>query len=135
MSISYIATLCAAAAAWIFGAVWYSALSRQYQTSLGKTPGKILSAGRQKPPIGALVSCFVAELLMAVVLANLMHHLGFMTAKAGAMLGTACWLGFVATTVTVNNEFPGRSTMLTVIDSGHWLGVLLIEGLVIGAFS
>jgi hypothetical protein len=31
--------------------------------------------------------------------------------------------------------YSGRKLALTIIDSGHWLGVLLIVGIVIGAFG
>jgi hypothetical protein len=34
----------------------------------------------------------------------------------------------------VNNAFPGRKLMLSVIDSIHWIAVGAIEGAVIGAF-
>jgi hypothetical protein len=36
--------------------------------------------------------------------------------------GVVCWFGFVLTTVATNNAYPGRKTMPTVIDAGHWLG-------------
>ena len=42
------------------------------------------------------------------------------------------WFGFVLTTMTVNNAFHGKRPMLTVIDSLHWLGALLIMGLIVG---
>jgi hypothetical protein len=45
------------------------------------------------------------------------------------------WFGFVLTTVTVNNGFSMRKPMLTVIDSLHWLGVLLIIGAIVGAWG
>jgi hypothetical protein len=37
--------------------------------------------------------------------------------------------------MAVNNAFTGRKTMLTVIDAGHWLGVMIILGAVLGAFA
>ena len=40
--------------------------------------------------------------------------------------------GFVATTITVNNAFQKRSFALTLIDGGHWLLVLLVQGTVLG---
>ena len=42
------------------------------------------------------------------------------------------WLGFVITTMAVNNAFRGAKPALTLIDGGHWLGVLLLQGAVIG---
>ena len=47
----------------------------------------------------------------------------------------SCWFGFVLTTVATNNAYPGRKTMLTVIDAGHWLGVLVIIGAILGGFG
>jgi hypothetical protein len=38
----------------------------------------------------------------------------------------------VLTTVTINNAYGGRKLMLTVIDSAHWLGVLVIIGAIVG---
>jgi hypothetical protein len=45
------------------------------------------------------------------------------------------WLGFVVTTIAVNYAFGGRKPMLIVIDSGHWLLVLLLMGAIIGAMG
>jgi hypothetical protein len=42
---------------------------------------------------------------------------------------------FVVTTMAVNNAFSGRSAMLTVIDSGHWLAALIVMGAIIGAMG
>ena len=42
------------------------------------------------------------------------------------------WFGFVLTTLSVNYAFSGRRPMLTVIDAGYWLGVLVIIGAIVG---
>lgn len=47
-------------------------------------------------------------------------------------MGASVWLGFVATTLAVNHTFQGAKKELTLIDGGHWLGVLLVQGLLIG---
>jgi len=80
---------------------------------------------------------FVALLVMAWVLAGLMGHLGpgQVTAKNGVVSGAFAWLGFVVTTIFVNNAYPGRKYTLSVLDSIHWLGVLVIQGAVIGAMG
>ena len=41
----------------------------------------------------------------------------------------------VMTTQIVNHRFQGLSWNLTLIDGGHWLGVLLVQGIVIGWLS
>jgi hypothetical protein len=69
------------------------------------------------------------------VLAGVIGHMGTVTIRNGVISGAFCWLGFVVTTLAVNYAFGGRNPMLTLIDGGHWLGVLLIIGAVIGAFG
>ena len=74
---------------------------------------------------------------MAWVLAGIIAHLGpgQVTIRNGVISGAFIWLGFVVTTLAVNYGFGGRRPMLTVIDSGHWLGVLIVMGAIIGAFG
>ena len=80
---------------------------------------------------------FIAELIMAWVLAGMIGHLGVgqVTIRNGVISGLFAWLGLVVTTMAVNNAFGGRKAMLTAIDSGHWLVVLLIMGAIIGAMG
>ena len=72
--------------------------------------------------------------MMAWVLAGIIGHLGTdqVTAMNGLISATFVWFGFVLTSLTVNHRFQGATTSLTLIDGGHWLGVLLVQGLVIG---
>jgi hypothetical protein len=49
--------------------------------------------------------------------------------------GVLVWLGFVVTTISVNNAFQRRSLTLTVIDSGGWLAVLVVQGIILGVFG
>ena len=72
---------------------------------------------------------------MAWVLAGLIGHLGPPTLRAGVISGAFCWLGFVITTLLVNNSFTRRDWRLLFIDGGHWLLVLLLMGAIIGAMG
>lgn len=38
----------------------------------------------------------------------------------------------VITTMAVNHAFQGQRGALTLTDGGHWLGVLLIQGAILG---
>jgi len=49
----------------------------------------------------------------------------------GVISGAAVWLGFVITTIIVNNAFQKRTLALTVIDAAIWLAVLVLQGVVI----
>jgi Protein of unknown function (DUF1761) len=77
---------------------------------------------------------FAANLVMAWMLAGVVGHLGIgaVTIRSGVISAAAVWLGFVVTTQTVNYSFGKRPLKLLLIDSGHWLTVLLLQGAVIG---
>ncbi len=127
MTIDYLAIFAATIAAWIAGAIWYGVLGKQWMAALGWS-----EAERPKSmPIGPMVTSFVAELIMALMLSGIMTHLAFTGVRNGMISGAFCWLGFVVTTIAVNNAFQKRSIMLSVIDAGHWLVVLLVMGAVL----
>jgi len=134
MHINFIAVLVAAVVAFILGSIWYTVLGKRWQAALGKSDEEIGKTPGM-PPVGALIASFVAELIMAFVLAHLLNRAPVHGPVYGAAVGAVCWLGFVVTTITVNNAYPGRKLALTVIDSAHWLLVLAAEGAVIGAFG
>jgi Protein of unknown function (DUF1761) len=126
---NYLAILVAAIGAFAFGAAYYMTLSKQWLAAVGK-----VEPNRSPVPF---ITSFVAELVMAWVLAGMLAHFGAgqVTVKNGVISGLFLWLGFVLTTVVVNNGYAGRKFSLTAIDSVHWLGVLVIQGAIIGAFG
>jgi hypothetical protein len=81
------------------------------------------------------VLAFVAALLMATVLSILIARTGEVTLSRGVLVGLLAWLGFVVTSMAVNHRFTNQKPALTLIDGGHWLAVLLLQGAVIGAFG
>ena len=136
MNVDWLAILAAAAASWIFGAVWYGALSGPWMRAAGLTPAGLAGPdGRRTAPIVPLAVSFVAEFVMALILAGVIAHTAKkgVTISAGALVGAICWLGFVITTLATNHAYGKARPTLTVIDGSHWLGVLLIQGVVLGA--
>jgi hypothetical protein len=131
--INYLAILIAAVAGFAFGAVYYISLSKQWLAAIGMTK-EALAARRSPVPF---VVTIVALLIMAWVLAGGIGHLGpgQVTLKNGVISALFMWLGFVITTLAVNYSFGQRRPMLTVIDGIHWLGVLVIQGAIIGAMG
>jgi hypothetical protein len=132
--LNYLAIVIAAIVAWVAGAVWYMGLGKSWTAAHGMTPEQ-MHANKSKP--GAylpFIYVFVAELVMAWVLAGLMGHLGAgqVTALNGVVSGAFCWLGFVITTIVANNTFAMRDMRLIWIDGGHWLLVLALMGAIIG---
>jgi hypothetical protein len=127
---NYLAVLLAAVAGFAFGAAWYGILSKPWIKA-----SRIDPSSPSAPPLAPLlVNSFVCELIMAWVLAGVIGHLGEGQATLwnGVVSGFFIWLGFVATTTAVNQRYEGFGWDLTLIDIGHWLGVLLIMGAIIG---
>src|SRR5262245_27871461 len=137
-TVNFLAILVAAIAAWLFGAVYYTALGKPWMAAQGKTMEQCKAEQAGKSPAAMAVPfvlAFIGCLIMAYVLYGILVHLNMFTLRAGAISGAFCWFGFVLTTMTVNNAFTGRKAMLTVIDSAHWLGVLVIIGGIVGWFG
>jgi hypothetical protein len=134
--INYLAVFAAGVAGWLVGAVWYGVLGKQWMTALGWTEADCAGPdGKRHMPVGPMIIAYVAQLLMALMLAGLMGHMGTPSVMIGVISGALVWLGFVVTTITVNNAFQKRTLTLTVIDGGHWLAVLVLQGVVLGLFG
>ena len=75
---------------------------------------------------------------MAWMLAGVLLHLSAtipLGIRTGMISAAFCWLGFVITSMLVNNSFARRDWRLLWIDGGHWLVVLLLMGAIMGAIS
>ena len=131
--LNYIAILAAAVAGFAFGSVWYMALSKPWMAAVGKTEDEI----KATMTAGPFILAFVMQLVMAWVLAGVIGHLGQeqVTFSNGVISGGFVWFGFVMTTLVVNHAYQGARRALTVIDGLHWLGVLVVQGAVIGLFG
>ena len=136
-SLNYWPILIAAIASFAFGALWYGLLGRQWMTARGLSEADMAAAKAQmgRLPVPYIVA-FVALLIMAWMLAGVLFHLGQAglapSIRTGLISGFFLWLGFVITTMAVNHAFQGARGALTLIDGGHWLGVLLIQGAILG---
>ena len=139
--VNYLAIVIAAVAAWLAGAAWYGALAKPWVAAQGKSMEEFKAqqeAMRGSPAAYApFIIAFVAELVMAWVLAGVIGHLGpgQVTLRNGVVSAALVWLGFVVTTLAVNYTFGQRGLKLGAIDAGHWLLVLVVEGAVIGAIG
>jgi len=134
--INHLAILIAAIAGWLVGAVWYGLLGKAWVEAQGRTMEEFKA--QQAAMVGKFsgqlpfIFAFLANLVMAWVLAGMVGHIGSVTVRSAVISALFAWLGFVVTTMLVNNAFTGRRYMLLAIDAGHWLAVLVIMGIVIG---
>jgi uncharacterized membrane protein required for colicin V production len=133
--LNFVAIIVATVASFAFGSVYYMSLAGKWLAALGKTEEQIRADGGMTPKIFIVTA--VAQFVMAWVLAGIIGHLGTgqVTPLNGVISGAFVWFGFVVTTQAVNHGYQGQKKSLTVIDSAHWLGVLLLQGLIIGLFG
>jgi uncharacterized protein DUF1761 len=133
-AINFIAVAVAGVAGWLVGAVWYGAFGRQWMRALGMSEEEC--NGPRQMPVGPMMLAIVANVLMALMLAGVTGHIvPRPTIVAGIVAGALVWLGFVITTMAVNNAFAQRKIALTLIDGAHWLAVLVVQGIVLGFFG
>jgi len=130
-AVNWLAVVLAALASMAFGFAWYMALSRPWLAAVGKSREQI-NPGDATPFIWTAA----AELVMAYFIALLTPLLtGATTLSNGLLIAAHMWLGFVVTTLVINHRYQRAPWALTAIDGGHLLGVLLVQGAVIGLFG
>ncbi len=131
--VNYIAVVVAAACGFFFGFAYYMTLGKQWMAATGKSEESLKAGGMAKPMIISAIS----QLIMAFMLGGILGHLGAdqITVTGGLITGAFIWFGFVVTVIAVNYAWQRAKPMLTIIDGGHWLGVLLIEGAILGAMG
>ncbi|KAB2915276.1 MAG: DUF1761 domain-containing protein [Hyphomicrobiaceae bacterium] len=131
--VNYWPVLIAAIASFIFGGIWYHVFSRQWMEAVGMSPEALQ---KDKGGLGLYLLAFGAQLIMAAMLGGVLVHLSLgglpPTIRNGMISAAFIWVGFVATSMIVNYSFHGAKRALTLIDGGHWLGVLLIQGAILG---
>ena len=127
-----LAILAAGVAGWIFGAIWYGVLSKPYQRALGLNPDDCKD---KKMPLLPMIVSFLAALVMSAVLYQLLVNLGVLGVWPAMVAGFTVGVGFVLTSVLVNNLFQQKSFALTVIDGGHWVLALVVEAAVISLLA
>jgi cytochrome bd-type quinol oxidase subunit 2 len=131
LGLNWLAILCAGAAYWVLGFVWYSLLF-----------GKMWAAeqerhrGTQPCPSGGmgpkLISTFVANVIAAAAMAYLIKRTGFMDMNHALKLAVATGLGFAGTAVTIISVWESKSTKVWVIDTGFYLlGAILLAVILI----
>ncbi|MGV8853510.1 MAG: DUF1761 domain-containing protein [Devosia sp.] len=129
--VSLLAVILATVVAWAFGAAWYMAFARQWVASIGKTMEDI-DRSDYTPYLWSVLCIAIMAYAVAVLTPPLT---GALTVNNGALVGAMMWLGFVIPSMLLNHRYQGAPWARTLIDGGYLLGVLLLEGIVIGLFG
>jgi hypothetical protein len=132
-SVNWLAIVVAMIASMALGFAWYMGLAKQWVAALGRTEASGQAMGNSPTPF---IWSALMQLVMAYFLALLTPKVLGATTIANAMqLGFFLWLGFIITSMIINHRYQQSKWSLTAIDGGYMLGVLLVQGLVIGLFG
>lgn len=137
--INYVAVLVCAAINMAVGMAWYSKslFGNSWMQLSGITPSQ-MDAAKKKGMMQSLVIGFVMALFMAYVLAHATIF-GIAYTKIGGVTGGAMsgfwnWLGFVLPVVAGSALWDGKPWKLVAINSGYYLAVLLINGMILASW-
>src|SRR3954470_1146002 len=112
--INTLAILIAAIVGWLAGAVYYMALGKHWVAAQGSTMEAFKA--RQAALKGTTAAwlpfalAFLADLVMAWVLAGIVGHLGSVTIRSAVISALFAWAGFVLTTSLVNMPSAAGAT-------------------------
>lgn len=125
----YINVLAAGVVTWIFGAIWYMSIAKQWMAATGLTEEDV----NQKEPLP-----YVVSLIGAILVAGMMRHIlsGTGIDSVGKGLLTGLGLGvFVVSPWIVNNVlYSTRDRRLIWMDCGYPVIGMGIMGVVLTLF-
>ena len=123
------ALLVSALILWFLGAIWYSPVlfAKPWMKLLGITPNP---SNKNKSMIVGMVSSFIGDLLLSLVLAHMVYCFGAASYGRGAFIGFIAWLGFFAAPSFPQGIYEGRPFKMFAINNGYWLiGLAIVGGL------
>lgn len=133
--VNWLAIILATIASMALGMIWYMTLAKQWIAATGKKEEELMGSGGKSPSpfVFAAVCQFVMAYFISVLTPPLMG--GVVDPYNGAVVGITVWAGFIMTAMVLNHRYQNMSWKLTLIDGGYLLGVVILQGIVIGLFG
>lgn len=125
-----LSVIVAAAAAWVFGAVWYGVIGKQWMAASGLTEETI----NRKDPVPYIVS-FVCTVLVAGMTRHILASSGISTLGGGLVSGLGLGLFVAAPWIATNVMFSNRPRSLIWMDGTYPVVGMALMGLVLTALG
>lgn len=132
--VHWLSAFVAAVAGYALGAIWYMSLAKPWMKAANITEDMIKGESGKQSPLPFIIAA-IANLVIAMMLYGILVHVGDLTPRRGMMSGLMIWLGFVATTMSVNYAYQMKPFRLNLIDGGYWLINLVVQGAILGWFG
>lgn len=124
---NWLAILCAGAAYWVLGYVWYSLLfGKIWAAEIVRHRGE--RAAPSSSEMGAkMIGTFISNLVAAGAMAYLFHRTGIADLSHAMRLAAAAGIGFAGTALTMAYIWESRPTKVWAIDAGYnFAGAILL---------
>ena len=125
----YLNVIAAALAAWLFGALWYGAIGKQWMRASGLTPDSINTKNR----VPYLVS-LIGAILTAGMLRHILAASGIDTLGGGLLTGLGLGLFVVVPWIANNVLYAQRDKRLIWMDGAYPVIGMPLIGLVLNLF-
>lgn len=122
----FLSVVAAAVAAWMFGAVWYGVIGKQWMAASGLTEESI----DRKNPAPYIVS-FICTLLVAGMMRHILAGSGVHTGFSGMLTGLGLGLFVAAPWIATNVMFAQRPRSLIWMDGVYPTVGCALMGLVL----
>lgn len=126
---SVLSVLAAAAASWIFGAIYYMLLAKPWTEASG------IAVDENGKPVGQSPLPFLISAVCMILVAGMMRHMFSMaqitTLSGAALAGLGVGAFFISPWIFLNNAYGMRPIKLSVIDAGYAICGATIMGVVL----
>lgn len=136
--INWLAVVLAGVASMALGMGWYSVLGNQWMAALGKTREELMPEGKNASM--PFIIAGICQLVMGYFLLLLTRAIMDTSATDiqiddALIVGAHMWFGFMMTSMILNHAYQGQKKSLTIIDGGYLLGIMIVQGVVIGLLA
>jgi len=133
MRLNWLAILVAAIVHWLFGAVWFTVLSKQWQAGLRMSPDE-LQQYTSHPNFWPYLISFVCNLIIAYVIARVLTAYARYGLFRG--IGTGILIGLVAAMAMLTEMvFEARAASFILISALYPLIGCILMGIIIGVWK
>ena len=128
------AVIVAAIADWLLAAGWFTVFSATYMAGAGITPQQVAES-KAHPDPWPYVIAFVANLVMALVIAKVIGWVGQWSAAGGARVGFILGLGIAFCAMATAYVFEGKPHSFIYISAGYPVVGCILMGAILGAWK
>ncbi|MBI3334208.1 DUF1761 domain-containing protein [Candidatus Pacearchaeota archaeon] len=120
----------------ILGGLWYSpVLFGNIWARLSGFGKKEMQAAKKQGMAWRYIGQFIFLLLSTYVLAHFVDYVSATSASAGASLAFWLWLGFILPLQIGSVLWENKSIKLLLINTGHYLVLMVIAGIILAIWA